>query len=120
MLNDKTFRAIYSDYLSSGLTVRDFCANQRMNEAKFFYWQHKLKGELPLKRGGFVPVVIDNGQQKELHPVKDTDRQGFFPNACVPDKTATCEISYPNGVSVKLNGLTEAEMLRSLLALTRR
>jgi len=118
MLNDKTFRAIYSDYLSSGLTVRDFCANQQMNEAKFFYWQHKLKGELPMKKGEFVPVVFDAGQQDKPFPVKD--RQGFFPNQVPVDKTATCEISYPNGVSVKLNGLTEAEMLRSLLALTRR
>ncbi len=118
MFNDKKFRAVYSDYLNSGLTVRDFCANQQMNEAKFFYWQHKLKGELPLKRGGFVPVVFDPEQQDKSLPVKK--RQEFFPNPAPADKTVCCEISYPNGVSVKLNGLTEAEMLRSLLALTRR
>jgi hypothetical protein len=118
MLNDKKFRAIYSDYLKSGLTVRDYCANQQMNEAKFFYWQHKLKGELPLKNGGFVPVVFNNGQQEEPHPVKG--RQGFFSNAVPPDKMGTCEISYPDGIVVKLNGLTGPEMLRSLLALTRR
>lgn len=118
MLNDKTFHAIYSDYLRSGLTIRDFCANQQMNEAKFFYWQHKLKGELPLKKGGFVPVVFDQGHQEEPRPVKG--RQGFFPNTVPPDKTPTCEISYPDGVVVKLNGLTGPELLRSLLALTRR
>lgn len=118
MLNDKRFRVIYNDYLNSRLTVRDFCANQQMNEAKFFYWQHKLKGELPMKKGEFVPVVFDPGQRDKSFP--DKDRQGFFPNPDPVDKTVSCEISYPNGVVVKLNGMTEAEMLRSLLALTRR
>jgi hypothetical protein len=118
MFNDKKFQVIYADYLKSGLTIRDYCANQQMNEAKFYYWQHKLKGELPLKRGGFVPVVFDAGQQDKPLPVKD--RQGFFPNPAPADKTVSCEISYPNGVSVKLNGLAEPEMLRSLLVLMRR
>jgi hypothetical protein len=118
MMNDKKFKVIYSDYLNSGLTVRDFCANQQVNEAKFFYWQHKLKGQLPQKKGGFVPVVFEAGQQDRALPVKDN--QGFFPNPAIKDKTGTCEICYPNGVVVKLNGLTEAELLRSLLALTRR
>lgn len=119
MFNDKKFRAIYADYLKSGLTIRDYCANQQMNEAKFYYWQHKLKGELPLKRGGFVPVVFDHGRQDKSLPVKDS--QGFFQNPPSPvEKTVSCEISYPNGVCVKLNGLAEPEMLRSLLVLTRR
>jgi len=118
MFNDKKFRAIYTDFLKSGLTIRDYCANQQINEAKFYYWQHKLKGELPLKRGGFVPVVFDPGQQDKPLPVND--RQGSFPNPATADKTVSCEISYPNGVIVKLNGLAGQEMLRSLLALTRR
>ena len=118
MFNDKQFRVIYADYLKSGLTIRDYCANQQMNEAKFYYWQHKLKGQLPQKKGGFVPVVFDPEQQDKSLPVKD--RQGFFPNPAPADKTVSCEISYPNGVSVKLNGFIEPEMLRSLLVLTRR
>jgi len=118
MFNDKKFRVIYADYLKSGLTIRDYCANQQMNEAKFYYWQHKLKGELPLKRGGFVPVVFDQGQQQgDQLPVKE--RHGSFPNPAPGDKTVSCEINYPNGLSVKLNGLAEPEMLRTLLVLTR-
>ncbi len=49
MMNEKEFRSIYNDFLESGLTLRDFCANQSMNEGKFFYWQNKLKGLLPPK-----------------------------------------------------------------------
>jgi hypothetical protein len=65
MLNDEKFKFIYSYYFNSGLTVRYFCSNQRMNEAKFFYWQHKMKVELSLKRGGFVSVVF--GTDKHVY-----------------------------------------------------
>lgn len=44
MLNEKKFRAIYDDFLASGLTIRDYCANQHMCEAKFFYWQNTYSG----------------------------------------------------------------------------
>ena len=37
MLKEKGFRVIYDEFLGSGLTIRDFCANQQMNEAKFYY-----------------------------------------------------------------------------------
>jgi hypothetical protein len=39
MLNPEKFWSIYADYLESGLTVRAYCANHRMNEAKFYYWR---------------------------------------------------------------------------------
>ena len=43
MLNEEKFKEIYDQYRESGLTVRDFCLNQRIGEAKFYYWQHKLR-----------------------------------------------------------------------------
>jgi hypothetical protein len=121
MLNEKKFRAIYDSFLESGLTIRDYCANQQMNEAKFYYWQNKLKGQLPPKRG-FVPVIFGDGQNVRQSQVPETvqERKESFLNPVTCDKTISCEISYPNGVSVKLNGLPNTQMLRSLLVLTRR
>jgi hypothetical protein len=99
MLNEKKFRAIYDDYLESGLTVRDYCLNQKMGEAKFFYWQNKLKGQLPPKNG-FVPVVFSGDQQectkqfpaslnnRQVHQIKHTSSAVDF----------SCEICYPNGI----------------------
>lgn len=37
MLNEKAFWVIYDDFLNSGLTIQDYCLNQKMNEAKVFY-----------------------------------------------------------------------------------
>ena len=121
MYNEKKFRAIYDEFLGSGLTIRDFCANQQMNEAKFYYWQNKLKGMLPPKRG-FVPVVFENGQQSRSSQVPSPvqAQSSTFPNPETTAQTISCEISYPNGVLLKLNGLSDPQMLRSLLVLTRR
>ena len=115
MYNEKKFRAVYDEFLGSGLTIRDFCSNQHMNEAKFYYWQNKLKGQLPPK-SGFVPVVFENGEQARSSRVPASVQ----PPSEATTQTISCEISYPNGVCVKLNGLSDPQMLRSLLALTRR
>ena len=121
MYNEKKFHAIYDEFMASGLTIRDFCANQHMNEAKFYYWQNKLKGQLPQK-SGFVPVVFENGQQGRSSriPAPVQSQSAPFPNPESTIQTISCEISYPNGVLVKLNGLPDTQMLRSLLVLTRR
>ena len=119
MLNEKKSRAIYSEFLESGLTVRDYCVNQQMNEAKFYYWQNKLKGQLPPKRG-FVPVIFENGKQASRFPAPVQNQPGSCSHPDASNKTISCEISYPNGVLVKLNGLPDAQLFRSLLVLTRR
>jgi len=119
MLNDKKFRAIYTGFLESGLTIRDYCANHQMNEAKFYYWQNKLKGQLPPKRG-FVPVVFGDGKNVRQSQVVDTaqERKEPFLTPASVDKTISCEINYPNGVCVKLNGFPDIQVLQSLLLLT--
>jgi hypothetical protein len=120
MLNEKKFRAIYDEYLSSGLTIRDYCSNQQMNEAKFYYWQNKLKGQLPPKIE-FVPVVFGNGHSSVKPQVTGAlqHRDPSFLTPTAADKTISCEIKYPNGVSVKLEGLSGTGVLEPLLALMR-
>ena len=119
MLKAKQFLSIYDGFLESGLSVRAYCANQQMTESMFYYWQNKLKGQLPPKRG-FVPVVFDNGKaiRTSQVPTPVQNRSKAFPDPAATNNTIFCEISYPNGVRVKLNGLTDPEMLRSLLLLT--
>lgn len=119
MLNAKKFLCIYNGYLESGLTVRDYCANQHMTESMFYYWQNKLKDELPPKRG-FVPVVFDKGKQVQRAQASSgvQDRLNTIANPAEANNTICFEISYPNGVCLKLNGLINPEILRSLLLLT--
>jgi hypothetical protein len=118
MLNERKFRALYDEFLESGLTIRDYCSNQGMNEATFYYWQHKMKSLLPPKKG-FIPLVFEHGKQGQPPPVPamGTHGVGAFLNPATKDKTFSCEVSYPNGVCVKLNNLDNIEVLQSLLVL---
>jgi hypothetical protein len=117
MLNEKKFREIYNEFLASGLSIRDYCSNQQMNEAKFFYWQNKLKGQLPPKRG-FVPLVFGRGQNAQI-PLSMQNRSNSASCPGIADGQISCEISFPNGACIKLNGMLDADVLRSLFVLTR-
>lgn len=119
MLNEKKFRDIYTGFLESGLTVRDYCASHQMNEAKFYYWQNKLRGQLPPKNG-FVPVVFGDAHSSRPMqvPAPAQDRKAMFLNPAPAEKDIPCEINYPNGVSLKLNGFPDIQVLQSLLLLT--
>ena len=119
MLKERQFLSIYEGYLESGLTVRGYCANQNMKESMFYYWQNKLKRQLPPKRG-FVPVVFDHAQKTRSTPVSAPvqNRSKAIADQVAASNTIFCEINYPNGVCLKLNGLTDPELLRSLLLLT--
>lgn len=119
MLNAMQFIEIYNEYLESGLTVRGFCANQNMKESLFYYWQNKLRNQLPPKKG-FVPVVFDKGESfRPLQSLsKMQNRPKNIPSPEITNQTFSCEIIYPNGVCLKLNNPSDPQMLRSLLLLT--
>ncbi|HAH23160.1 MAG TPA: IS66 family insertion sequence hypothetical protein [Prolixibacteraceae bacterium] len=119
MLNEKKFRAIYDEFLSSGLSVRDYCLNQHFNEAKFYYWQNKLKADLPPK-SGFVPVVFDNRGEIPSRRTSLTDHPLIAKKGDTPAPAVFCEISYPGGVSVKLSGMPDLHLLQSLILLATR
>lgn len=108
MINEKIFREIYDDFLESGLTAKDFCANRQIKGAKFYYWKRRLKEELSPKKG-FIPMVFDSspGISSKNQIEHGTSDQGIC-----------CEISYPSGVSIKLKQCPDMSLLRSLIFLT--
>ncbi|MGV8094933.1 MAG: hypothetical protein AB2L24_24025 [Mangrovibacterium sp.] len=93
-VNKKKIQTIYDEFLVFRLTIRDYCANQyMMNEARFFYWQNKLKGQFPSK-SGFLPLVFGNGQQVSQLQVPKRNLVGTFPNPAVANPKISCEINY--------------------------
>lgn len=42
-LDRKHFEEIYFRFQGSGLTVKDFCANEGLSPNKFYYWQQRVR-----------------------------------------------------------------------------
>lgn len=113
MWNLKFFELIYSRYESSGLKVRDFCANEVINEAKFYYWQKKLRGS-NLPAPSFVPIVPDSNSSGSVLPCPTN--VGTPHSAVLP---AEYEIVYPCGTTLRVRGTVNMELLKSLIQLPR-
>ncbi len=105
------FRELYDEYLSSGLTVRDFCANQDFAVSTFYRWQKLLREkELPKE---FVPLVVE--QQPMVnpvgHPILSVDQE-----KC-EDETNELEFIFPNGTKLQLKGHIDAALLKTIVHL---
>jgi hypothetical protein len=111
MLTETQFQDIHERFLSSGLTIRSFCLNEGICEAKFYYWRSKLKRLLP-GTNGFVPILINHSGCPSTLPgvnTKDSARSA---------SNGICfEVCYPNGTSLKLEGSVDLRLLRSLITL---
>lgn len=104
-LREKTEKekiAIIKSCIEKGSTRRSSCKEHGISLATFYNWQKKYREtELNLD-GKFVPVVIPS-QTKQ-------------PEQIIA-KNIEIEISYPNGVRLKLNQEMDLPMLRSLIGL---
>lgn len=109
------FSPIYQEFLGSGKTVRDFCAEAGIKESRFYRWQGKLRREAAADQSGeFMPVSINNRGGKVVlmdksHPFQQR------PTTQQP----VCEICFPNGVTVRLSGSFPLEAVSGLVMLPR-
>lgn len=118
MLNENKFREIYDGFITSGLTTKDYCSNLGLPEGTFYYWKNKLINTLPPKNG-FVPVILKT--ERNATPILNNTKRLQLINSEQSqepvNKTGLLEISYPNGVRVKLDSGVNMETLRSLIEL---
>ncbi|MCU4177874.1 IS66 family insertion sequence element accessory protein TnpA [Carboxylicivirga sp. N1Y90] len=108
---ESSFRELYEEYLSSGLTVRDFCTNQDFAVSTFYRWQKLLKEkEVPNE---FVPLVME--QQSLIksadHPVLSANQE-----KC-EDEANELEFTFPNGTKLHLIGHVDATLLKTIVHL---
>ena len=112
----ESFKPIYQAFLESNLTARDFCKKLEIPESRFYYWQKRIRDEAARSNGEFMPVSINNhagkvvlvgnGRQQLRRP-----QQGMM--------QPSCEIVFPNGVTVRLSGEIAASTLGQLIMMSR-
>ena len=108
---ESSFRKLYQEYLSSGLTVRDFCANQDFAVSTFYRWQKILREKEAPKE--FVPLLI--GQQPVVntgnHRVVSTEGDKFMA------EENSLEFTFPNGTKLQVKGHVAPTLLKTIVHL---
>ncbi|NJO67907.1 MAG: IS66 family insertion sequence element accessory protein TnpB [Bacteroidetes bacterium] len=79
----------------SGMTNKDFCQQNNIGQAMFYYWQKKMQESKQALPTGFIPVKVKN--------------ESSFTNPI--------EILYPNGVKLRLAQGTDLSVVRVLIGL---
>jgi len=118
MITETQFKEIYARYESSGLTIRSFCMNEGINEAKFYYWKKRLQHILP-GNFSFIPVKVEAEKQGSA-PTEHSPGNPVFGSA-FGKAAGNChfEITYPNGTRLNFSGSGDYELVKSLVLLNR-
>ena len=112
----ESFKPIYQAFLESNLTARDFCKKLEIPESRFYYWQKRIRDKAARSNGEFMPVSINNHAGKVV--LVGNGRQQLRrpqPGMMQP----SCEIVFPNGVTVRLSGEIAASTLGQLIMMSR-
>ena len=109
----ETFKPVYQRFLESGMTVREFCKSSGLTESHFYYWQSRFRKEAARQSGSFVPVSINNrgGNKIVLNGQHQVSRSSMA--------HPMLEISYPNGVTLRISEALPPAVLRELILMER-
>jgi hypothetical protein len=102
------FARLIARQKESGLSVRSFCSNEGIAPSTFYYWQKKIRKQSGGER--FIPLVVkspvatfDPPNQRE--PIQRQGGDMFL------------EITYPNGIRLKIKNEMDLSGLRALISL---
>ena len=112
----ESFKPIYQAFLESNLTARDFCKKLEIPESRFYYWQKRIRDKAARSNGEFMPVSINNHAGKVVLVGNGRQQQLRHQHGVVQP---SCEIVFPNGVTVRLSGEIAASTLGQLIIMTR-
>ena len=110
------FQLLYKEYTTCGVSVRDFCREQGIQENRFYYWIKKLKSQtvsaLEAPRE-FIPIspAAVNSLTRTSSIESAKEETSLF-------KAQDLKITYPNGVILQMDSGCDLEILKQLITLT--
>lgn len=114
MLNESKFLELYGRQQESGLKVKDFCSNEGIAEATFYYWKKKLHKDTSKNR--FIPLVVKSGQPSIRQNFKTQSPSENYGQQKTENEFLL-ELVYPNGTRLRIKNDLDLTHLRALIDL---
>jgi hypothetical protein len=109
MLTKSKFENVLRRQQESGLTIKEFCSNEAIAPATFYYWKKKLKRNRD-DHPDFIPLVVKSSPA--LSGLRSADQV-----TSTSGTDAMLELVYPNGTRLRINKDLDLNQLRSLICL---
>jgi hypothetical protein len=113
-MTEAIFQELLVRHNQSGLTVRDFCSNEGIPQATFYYWKNKL-----IKRSvqptEFVPLLVGNSfpaQRKDLLQRANPATPEMHQQEIIP-----LEFVFPNGTRLMIRNQVDPAILQAIVHL---
>jgi hypothetical protein len=103
------FARLIARQKESGLTVRSFCSNEGIAPSTFYYWQKKIRKESG--ENYFIPLVVKSSPPA-FNQVTQTE-----PLQKLRGEDNHFEITYPNGITLRVKSDLDLSGLRALISL---
>lgn len=113
-MNERKFFELYQRQKESGLTVKEFCANEIIAPSTFYRWQNILKSQNRLP--GFIPLVVDTSPDL----TRDKFNEGhLLPDVSSPNggNTVPIEIEFSNKTIIRIKDGLDLSLLKALIRL---
>lgn len=113
MRKEDKYRELVRLHEVSGLSVKEFCSNQDIARATFYYWRKKIKKEK--EPNGFIPLLVKPGNTFTQGSILRKPGPQHLPCDQAGADRVTVELAYPNGVVVSLKNDVGLSDLKSLI-----
>ncbi len=111
-MDEKKFIDLYHRQKESGLTVKEFCLNEIIAPATFYYWKKKLRISNCLP--DFIPVVVNSTSTLSQG---NLPRNQFPPTSQPTNNANSIEIEFSNKTILRINSELDLPMLKMLIHL---
>lgn len=107
------WRRVIADHAESGLSVRAWCAGQRVREASFYWWRKQL-ARRDAKRPTLVPVRVTSDSS-----TGDASAQAVIDSFMTNSPRGRMEIVLPDKHRVRITGPVDRQALSDVLGVLR-
>ena len=115
MSKESRFQELISLQQDSELTVREFCSNQGIAPATYYYWRKKLQNSKGKK--DFIPLIVKSSESSLTQGYnRDSNRRNYQPGQ-IAENHALLELVYPNGTILRVKDDLDLAHLRTLIHL---
>jgi hypothetical protein len=113
VMTEDLFQDLLKRQKESGLTVRDFCANEGIIPSTFYYWLKKSR-EKEAQPKMFIPLFAGTEQ---LPALKKNHHLHSKPVLRESDAPVLLELVFPNGTVLKVRSQMDLPLLQKLVHL---